>query len=45
MVKFKYARPAAGSVAYARRVANLVLIVFHADYMVEIHETGVRVFD
>ena len=44
-VKFKYARPRAGGNVDAHRIANLMHIVLHSDHIIEIHDTGVRVFD
>jgi len=43
-VKFKYAKPSAGGAVNLVRVADLMHIVFHSDHMLEIHDTGVRVF-
>ena len=40
-VKFKSANPAVN----VARVANLVHIVFPSDHILEVHDTGVRVFD
>ena len=42
--KFKYAQPTPGGAVDARRIANLMHIVLHSDHILEIHETGVRVF-
>ena len=44
-VKFKYAKPAASGAISAQRTANLMHIVLHSDHILEIHDTGVRVFD
>ena len=44
-VKLKYNTPAAGGAIAATRVANLMHIVLHSDHILEIHDTGVRVFD
>ena len=44
-VKFKYAKPAARGAVNAVRVADLMHIVLHSDHILEIHDTGVRVFD
>jgi hypothetical protein len=43
-VKFKYAQPSAGGVVNPVRVADLMHIVLHSDHILEIHDTGVRVF-
>ena len=42
-IKFKYDTPAAGGAVDAQRVANLMHIIFHADHILEIHNTRVRV--
>ena len=44
-VKFKYNTPAAGGAVAATRIANLMHIVLRSDHILEIHDTGVRVFD
>ena len=44
-VKFKYNTPAAGGAIAATRIANLMHIVLHSDHILEIHDTGVRVYD
>ena len=44
-VKLKYAKPAAGGAVDPHRVANLMNIVLHSDHLLEIHKTGVIVFD
>ena len=44
-VKFKCNTPAAGGAVNAQRVANLMHIVLRSDHILEIHDTGVRVFD
>ena len=44
-VKFRYNTPAAGGAIAATRFANLMHIVLHSDHILEIHDTGVRVFD
>ncbi|MFM7986030.1 MAG: hypothetical protein ACKPKO_42625, partial [Candidatus Fonsibacter sp.] len=44
-VKYKYARPRAGGNVDAHRIADLMHIVLHSDHILEIHDTGVRVFD
>ena len=44
-VKFKFNTPAAGGVVAATRVANLMHIALRSDHILEIHDTGVRVFD
>ena len=43
MIKFKYNTPAAGGAVDAQRVANMMHIIIHADHILEIHDTGVRV--
>ena len=43
-VKFKYARLFAICVVNAVRIANLMHIVLHSYHILEIHDTGVRVF-
>ena len=43
-VKFKYNTPAGGAAFNATRIASLVHIVFQPDHILEIHDTGVRVF-
>ena len=44
-VKFRYNTPAAGGAVAATRIANLMHIVLRSDRILEIHDTGVRVFD
>ena len=44
-VRLQYPTPAAGSAVLATRIANLMHIVFRSDHILEIHDTGVRVFD
>ena len=43
-VNFNYAKPAAGGAISAQRTANLMHIVLHADHILKIHDTNVRVF-
>ena len=43
-VKFGYAKPPAGRAISAQRTANMMHIVLHLDHILEIHDTGVRVF-
>ena len=43
--KVKYARPLAGRAVNPVRLADLMHIVLHSDHILEIHDTGVRVFD
>ncbi|MFM7984528.1 MAG: hypothetical protein ACKPKO_34900, partial [Candidatus Fonsibacter sp.] len=44
-VKFKYAKPWGGGNVYEDRMADLMHNVLHSDQIMEIHDTGVRVFD
>ena len=44
-VKFRFPKPAAGGVVDPCRVPMLMHIVSHSDHFLEIHDTGVRVFD
>ena len=44
-VKFKYNTPAAGGPVDAQRVSNFMHVIIHADHTLEIHDTGVMVFD
>ncbi|MFM7859707.1 MAG: hypothetical protein ACKO96_49200, partial [Flammeovirgaceae bacterium] len=44
-VKLRYNTPAAGGAIAATRIANLMHIVLRFDHILQIHDTGVRVFD
>ena len=44
-VKFKCATQVVGGYVVVARVPNLMHIVIHSDHILEIHDTGVRVFD
>ena len=44
-VKFKYARPTAGGPIDDARIADLMHIVLYSDHILEIHDSGARVFD
>ena len=44
-VRFKYNSPVAGGAVAATRIADLMHIVLHSDHSLEIHDTGVRVYD
>ena len=44
-VQFRYNTPAGGGAVAATLVANLMHIVLHSDHILEIQDTGVRVFD
>ena len=44
-INFKYNTPAARGAINAQRVANLMHFVLRSDHILEIHDTGVRVFD
>ena len=42
---FKYAKPAAGGAISGQSTAYLVRIVLYSGHILEVHDTGVRVFD
>ena len=45
-VQFTYVKPAAGgAIEIDHRVANMMHIVLHSDYTIEIFDTSVGVFD
>ncbi|MFM7985217.1 MAG: hypothetical protein ACKPKO_38455, partial [Candidatus Fonsibacter sp.] len=44
-VKFKCAKPWNGGNVDEDRMADLMHTVLHSDHIIEIHDTGVRVFD
>ena len=43
-VRFKYNNPVTGGAIIDTRIAALMQIVLHADYILEIHDTDVRVY-
>ena len=44
-VRFKYNTPAEGGAIDATRIANLMHIILQSDHILEIQDTGARVYD